>query len=244
MRGSAPSRASLSATASAADPEPPPISRTTARRVAGRTRATASAPSRLLIWYRRLSFEKVVEPEGQLRGREQDLFAGLFSAQEPGHVLDHRADDRKGRHRPGIDRAGPGLLAIRIARRKRAARAVNGRRPFPRDVQVSGRLELSEEPADRDLGARREAPLGHQRPGRDAAGKVPIEPELVAEAEHELDRESIEVLGAQDELGRKEGPDRAIRYPREERLQVLGPRRHARILVRSEPDSVRPDLLN
>ena len=49
MRGSRASRASRSPTASAAEPEPPPISTTVARRVAGSARATASAPSRLLI---------------------------------------------------------------------------------------------------------------------------------------------------------------------------------------------------
>ena len=100
---------------------------------------------------------EVVEPQGQSRGREEDLLARLLAGEERRHVLDHRADDGEGRQRTGIERARRGFGAVGVSRRERPARAIH--RVFRRSlrVEVARRGQLAEAPSQRDLGPRSEA---------------------------------------------------------------------------------------
>ena len=170
---------------------------------------------------------EVVEPQRQPRGREQDLLARLLAAQERGHVLDHRPHDREGRHRPRIDGARLRLGAVRVARRQRAARAVDRIAAGRRNRRYLRPRELAQEPPDRDLGARREPAVRHDPARGRASDERSVEAELVNQAQDGVDREPVEVLGAEDELGREERADRRVGNAREQRVEVLGARRHA-----------------
>ena len=171
---------------------------------------------------------EVVEPQRQARGREEDLLSGLLAAQERGHVLDHGPHDGEGGHRPRIDGARLRLGAVRVARRQRAAGAVGSVAGRSADVieQALGR-ELGEEPLDRDPGARRESAV-RDDPGRGSPRlERGIEAEVVDDPQDRVDREAVEVLGAEDELVREELADAQVRDAREQRVEVFGPRRHA-----------------
>ena len=123
---------------------------------------------------------------------------------------------------------------VGIARGKGRPGAVDGflPRPLRREIPLGG--ELAEEPGKRNLGARR-VPLlrGDARHGRPAGQRL-REPEPMDEPQDHAGREAVEVLGAQDELRREERPDLRVRDAGEERPQVLGARRHGRIL-REQP---------
>jgi hypothetical protein len=56
----------------------------------------------------------------------------------------------------------------------------------------------------------------------------------VNQAENRVVRETVEVLGAEDELRREERPHRRIGDPAEQRFDVLRPRDHGAILRRPE----------
>jgi len=71
-------------------------------------------------------------------------------------VLDHRAHHREGGGGSGVERARHRLRAIRISRGERAAGPIGRIVPGALAVEVPGVGELAQEPADRDLGARRE----------------------------------------------------------------------------------------
>jgi len=122
--------------------------------------------------------------------------------------------------------AGAAASAIGIARRERPARPIGGLGARARRLEVAGGSELSKEPLERHLGARGEAVPGDDLAHRGIPLELRGEAEFVDEAENEVDSEAVEVLRAQDELGREEGADGGIGDPREQRLEVFHASHH------------------
>ena len=233
------SRASRSPTASAAEPEPPPISRITAglRRRQGadhgfRAQAIVDLVEEVVV-------REVVEPQGQSRGRKEDLLARLLAGEKRRDVLDHRADDGESGQRTGIESARRGFGAVGVSRRERPARAIHRVFRRPLRVEVALRGQLAEEPPQRDLGPGSEPSREDELRGRRPAREVVFEAELVDQPENRFVGEPVEVLVAEDELAREESPDRRIGDALEQRVDVFGAGGHERILaLRDRADSV------
>ena len=230
MRGSAASRASRSPTASAAEPEPPPIS-SDRRRPRRRQRAGDGLGAEPVVdLVEQVVVGEVVEPERQPRGGEEDLLAGLLAAQERRHVLDHRAHHREGGQRARIDRARLRLGAVGVAGRQRPAGAVDAG-PHRAGVAVSSRYPSAASLARNHAMGTRPAARSRARatmlPRPTPRVERGFEAELVDEPEDRVERETVEVLGAEDELVREERRGSPVGDSREQRVEVFGPRRHA-----------------
>ncbi len=185
---------------------------------------------------------EVVEPQRQSRGREEDLLARLLAAQEFRHVIDHRVHDGKRGPGTGLDRPGARLGRVGIAGRQRIPGAVHRPAVLAIGLEVGVGGELVEKPADRDLGARGPAARADDaRRGR-ARAELLLEVERVHEAQDRLDRETVELLRAEDELVGEERADRGVRDACEQRVEFLRPLHHGRILVRPRagPGGFRP----
>ncbi len=150
-------------------------------------------------------------------------------------MRDHGPHDGESGKRGGIDGARPRLLQVGVADGQRTPQPVGGLGPLRRAIEIALGGELAQKPGNRRRRPRRIALFRDEGTRRRPCFERGNDSEIAHETQKHVHRESVEMLGAEDEARGEERADVGIGNAGQQLRQLLGARGHGAGLYVGRP---------